>query len=72
MNAPLLPRSTCVFALQLRAPDPQEPTCIAGRIEHVLSGRCHEFSDGPSLLACLEHELRQAAQPATGAPAPTP
>ena len=61
MNAPPPPPSTCVFALRLQAADPQDPTRIAGRLEHVLSGRCHDFSDGPSLLACLEDELRQAA-----------
>jgi len=32
---------------------------FAGRLEHVLSGRCHDFDDGATLLACLAFEQQQ-------------
>lgn len=51
--------SACVYALRLLAADPQDPTRIAGRLEHVLSGRVVDFADGPALLACLAQEQRR-------------
>lgn len=53
--------TACVFALQLQAFDPAQPERIAGRLEHVLSGRRHAFADGSALLACIAHEQRRAA-----------
>ncbi len=44
---------TGIFAVQIAPADPGQPLRIAGRIEHVLSGRRHEFQDWPGLLDCL-------------------
>ena len=57
--------STCVYAIKLMAADPRQPNRIAGRLEHVLSGRRHDFDDGPALLACLAHEQLQVAAAVT-------
>jgi len=48
------------YAVQLLAGGGHEPGRLAGRMEHVLSGRQHDFDDGPALLACLA--LEQALQ----------
>ena len=37
------------------------PLPCTGQLEHVLSGRRHDFADGAALLECLAHEQRQAA-----------
>jgi hypothetical protein len=44
------------------------PLPCAGQLEHVLSGRRHDFADGAALLACLAHEQRQAAAVAAARP----
>ena len=41
----------------------------SGRLEHVGSGRRHEFHDGPTLLACLAREEVQVMQDARAAAA---
>lgn len=64
MNATHLPAPAsppaALYAVSLRPADPQHPDRIAGRIEHVLSGRRHDFDDGASLLACLALEQQVA------------
>jgi hypothetical protein len=51
--------SSCgLYALQLLAADPLAPGRLRGRIEHVLSGRRHDFDSGEALLACLASEQR--------------
>ena len=56
-------RNGCLYAIRLLPPDTRGPRLrIAGRIEHVLSGRCHDFDDGAALLACLAFEQQQAAK----------
>ncbi len=54
------------FALQLQATDAAQPTRIAGRIEHVLSGRCRDFADVAGLLDCLAAEQACAALSLSG------
>ena len=69
MRATTLLPGSLAYAIQLLGADPNDPTRIAGRLEHVLSGRRHDFDDGEALLACLAHEQRQvarAAPPAMG------
>jgi hypothetical protein len=64
MNAPSFNASASVYAIQLLVPGPQGPPGpdgLAGRLEHVLSGRRHDFANGPALLACLAFEQQQAA-----------
>ena len=56
--------SSFVYAVKLLATDPKDPTRLAGRLEHVLSGRRHDFDDGAALLACLAHEQLQVARAA--------
>lgn len=56
---PVLP-SACVYAIKLLGLDPQHPDRLAGRLEHVLSGRRHDFANGQALLACLAFEQHQA------------
>lgn len=36
------------------------PARLAGRLEHIGSGRHHEFADGSELLDLLSAELQQA------------
>lgn len=57
MNTPHDSPSERAYAVKLHATDPRLPDRIKGRLEHVLSGRRHDFDDGPALLACLAHEL---------------
>jgi hypothetical protein len=59
------------YALQLIAVA-SDPARVAGRLEHVLSGRLHDFDDGRALLALLAREQSQgysteSADPDTGA-----
>ena len=64
MTATLIPAQATtpagLYAVSLRVVDPRQPGRIAGRIEHVLSGRRHDFDDGATLLACLALEQRVA------------
>lgn len=55
MNTPS--PSRLVFVVKLRAA-PDHGT-LRGRIEHVMSGRRHDFDNGIALLACLAHEQAQ-------------
>jgi hypothetical protein len=55
------PASDRAFAIKLFAADPRDPGSLAGRVEHVLSGRRHNFGDGQALLACLAREQQLAA-----------
>ncbi|MEQ1686768.1 MAG: hypothetical protein ABL916_24205 [Burkholderiaceae bacterium] len=64
MNAPTLQPGTGAYAIQLLAADPSDPARLAGRLEHVLSGRRHDFDNGAALLACLAHEQQQVARAA--------
>jgi len=57
--------STGAYALKLFAWDPEHADRVAGRLEHVLSGRRHDFDSGPALLASLALEQRQLASAAT-------
>jgi hypothetical protein len=53
------PGSHGAYVLRLVA-DPSDPDRLAGRLEHVPSGRRHDFDDASALLACLRHEQRCA------------
>jgi hypothetical protein len=68
MNAPTFP-ADLTWVLRLHAPDaaPQTAAACCGQLEHVLSGRRHDFDDAAALLACLRHEQGevQRAAPAT-------
>jgi len=57
-----------LYAVSLLPTDPQHPGRIAGRIEHVLSGRRHDFDDGATLLACMALEQQVALAAALPAP----
>ena len=55
----------CLFVVRLLPAAPgggagEAPACI-GQLEHVLSGRRHDFADGAALLECLAHEQRRAS-----------
>jgi len=52
-----------VYVLKLNQAVPGQPG-PAGRLEHVGSGRRHEFHDSASLLQCLALEEARAAQEA--------
>ena len=53
--------NACLYAIRLLAPAPGAASpCIAGRVEHVLSGRRHDFADGAALLAWLARAQQQA------------
>lgn len=60
MNAPPVTPSAGAYAVKLQAADARHPECLAGRLEHVLSGRRHDFANGQELLACLAFEQQQA------------
>lgn len=54
-----------LYAVRLEPLVPGHHDRIAGRVEHVLSGRRHLFDDGAALLACLLLEsLTQAGDAA--------
>jgi hypothetical protein len=61
MNAPPVTPSASAYAVKLLAHDAGHPERLAGRLEHVLSGRRHDFANGPALLACLVFEQQQVA-----------
>lgn len=64
MTHPMAPPPACLFVVRLlpvAAAGPGVPPPCVGQLEHVLSGRRHDFADGASLLECLAHEQRQAA-----------
>lgn len=51
----------CTYVLKLSPPSSDGAAPLRGRLEHVISGRRHDFDDGAALLACLRHEQRQVA-----------
>jgi hypothetical protein len=51
--------SAFVFVIKLRGPDLVEPDRLRGRIEHVPSGRRHDFDSSAALLASLRQELAE-------------
>jgi hypothetical protein len=69
MTASSVTPSASAYAIQLLATAPQDPERLAGRLEHVLSGRRHDFANGQALLACLAFEQQQALLEALAAPA---
>lgn len=72
MNASSVTSSASVYAIKLLATDPLHPERLAGRLEHVLSGRRHDFANGQALLACLAFEQHQVALDAASTPAIAP
>jgi len=57
-----------VRLLPLAAAGSGTPLPCVGQLEHVLSGRRHDFADGAALLECLAHELRHAQATAAALP----
>jgi hypothetical protein len=58
-------RNLGLYAIRLLPPSHGgHGPAIAGRVEHVLSGRCHDFADGAALLAFLlsERECESACE----------
>ncbi len=52
MSDSTAPSTTRLYALKLLV-DPSDRCRIAGRLEHIPSGRLHDFRDGPELLSLL-------------------
>jgi hypothetical protein len=65
MNTTSVTPSASVYAIKLLPSDPQQPERLSGRLEHVLSGRRHDFANGQALLVCLAFEQQQAVLDAT-------
>lgn len=63
MNPPPLDPSACVYVVRLHVARGREPGRLSGRLEHVISGRRHDFDNGAALLACLAHEQSQVITP---------
>lgn len=59
--------SAFVYVVKLRGPDDSAPARLSGRVEHVMSGRRHDFDNGAALLECLRHEQQQALDDTDGA-----
>lgn len=57
------PPTRCIYVLKLLAPDPRCPGRLAGRLEHVDSGRRHDFGDAATLLQLLHGEQAAAGAP---------
>jgi hypothetical protein len=51
--------SSFVFVVKLRAGAGNDPRGLSGRVEHVLSGRRHDFDSSAALLACLQQEQQE-------------
>ena len=51
-----LPAGLNFYAVALLPADPLQPGRLKGRLEHVLSGRRHDFDNASGLLACLACE----------------
>ena len=60
-----------LYAIRLQPADSSDTVSIAGRLEHVLSGRLQEFDCGEALLACLAREQGRAYS-MSDSPASTP
>ena len=53
-------RNACLYAIRLLPPESGAACAgIAGRVEHVLTGRRHDFADGAALLAWLVLEQQR-------------
>ncbi len=59
--------SASLYALRLIT-DPSDRDRLVGRLEHVLSGRLHDFDDGAALVGCLVREQRQGYSIESGEP----
>jgi hypothetical protein len=60
------------FALRFRATGPADAGELAGQLEHVMSGRCTDFTGERQLLEALIGALRPLpAAPVAPVPAPT-
>ena len=72
--SPSSPQVAQLYAIRLLPVGAQARTCIVGRLEHVLSGRIHEFHSGAGLLAflTLEQSRLEASQARGGAAEPFP
>ncbi|MBK7473260.1 MAG: hypothetical protein KAX84_03590 [Burkholderiales bacterium] len=72
MNQPSPFPNACIYALRLHTPTTQvraeDMPAVSGQLEHVISGRRHEFNTGEQLLACLALELARAATAAAPQP----
>ena len=56
-------RNACLYAIRLLPPESGAACArIAGRVEHVLTGRRHDFADGAALLAWLVSEEQRLQQ----------
>jgi hypothetical protein len=62
-----VPYSDHTWVLRLHR---SETGACAGQLEHLLSGRCHDFDDADALLACLRHEQQQVQRQTPAAEAP--
>ena len=52
--------NACLYAIRLLPPESGAACArIAGRVEHVLTGRRHDFADGAALLAWLALEQQR-------------
>lgn len=58
------------YVVKLRAPDPAHPEVLRGRLEHLTSGRRHDFDSGEGLLACLQGEQLESLRGMRAAPFP--
>jgi hypothetical protein len=63
MSAHAVDASACVYVVRLHPLDRDQAGRLSGRLEHVISGRRHDFDNGDALLACLAHEQGQVGQP---------
>jgi hypothetical protein len=54
--------SRCVYVIKLRPSTNGDSGRLVGRLEHVPSGRRHEFDGGDALLACLAQEQARVAR----------
>ncbi|MFT7775822.1 hypothetical protein [Roseateles sp.] len=50
-----------VYVLKL-IPDEMGGSVLRGRLEHIASGRRHDFDSGVALIGCLHHEEQQVAR----------
>ena len=63
MSAHAVDPAACVYVVRLHPADRSTAPRLSGQLEHVLSGRRHDFDNGDALLACLAHEQAQAVLP---------
>jgi hypothetical protein len=50
-----------VYVLRL-IPDEMGGSALRGRLEHIASGRRHDFDSDVALIGCLHHEEQQVAR----------